>query len=580
MTAKLTISPELKLPAEAVTQTFGIVAKRGVGKTNTSVVITEEMLRAGHQVVIADPVGVWWGLRAAANGKDPGLPIIVMGGDHGDVPLELAAGGLVADFIVDSRQSVLLDLARFRKGEQVRFMTDFCERLYHRNREPLHLVLDEADAFAPQKPFKGQERLLGAVEDLVRRGRARGLGITLITQRSAVINKNVLSQVEVLIAMRTIGPQDRAAIEAWIEVHGTEEQKAELLASLPSLPIGTAWFWSPGWLDIFKKVQVRKRDTFDSSATPKVGERPRAPKKMAAVDLEQLKVRIAATIEKQKAEDPRELKKRVAELEAQLKKAAAAKPAPAPKEKRVEVPVPLVTDKQLARMEQVVARAEKVKAKLESFSESLEAGLDDVINLCKEVHDGVQAAKQRFAIPVPVLVERRPFPAPPSRPQARSPRPSSSGPGEDLPKGERVVLIAVAQYPDGVTREQLTVLTGYKRSSRDTYLQRLRERGHVEPTGDVIRATDAGVAALGDFEPLPTGDALLLHWLGRLPEGERRVLEVVVGAYPKAVDRDKISDVTDYKRSSRDTYLQRLGARKLITTEGRGGVRAAEELFS
>jgi hypothetical protein len=43
--------------------------------------------------VIADPVGVTWGLRAAANGKDPGRPIIVMGGDHGDVPLEGAAVG-------------------------------------------------------------------------------------------------------------------------------------------------------------------------------------------------------------------------------------------------------------------------------------------------------------------------------------------------------------------------------------------------------------------------------------------------------------------------------------------------------
>ena len=34
------------------------------------------------------------------------------------------------------------------------------------------------------------------MEDLVRRGRARGLGITLITQRPAVLNKDVLTQVD------------------------------------------------------------------------------------------------------------------------------------------------------------------------------------------------------------------------------------------------------------------------------------------------------------------------------------------------------------------------------------------------
>ena len=70
---------------------------------------------------------------------------------------------------------------------------------------------------------------------------ARGIGVTLVTQRAAVLNKDVLTQAEVLIALHTIAPQDRDAIDAWIWVHGTPEQREELMASLPSLPIGTAW---------------------------------------------------------------------------------------------------------------------------------------------------------------------------------------------------------------------------------------------------------------------------------------------------------------------------------------------------
>jgi DNA helicase HerA-like ATPase len=155
--ATLQISNDLQLPAEAVTETFAILAKRGAGKTYTAAVMVEELLQAGLQVVVVDPVGVWWGLRSSADGQQEGLPIVIIGGEHGDVPHEVGAGEIIADLVVDEGLSVALDLSHLRKGEQTRFMMEFAEQLYHKNRQPLHLVLDEADAFAPQRPMKGQE---------------------------------------------------------------------------------------------------------------------------------------------------------------------------------------------------------------------------------------------------------------------------------------------------------------------------------------------------------------------------------------------------------------------------------------
>ncbi len=147
----LSIGVGLELPEEAVTETFAILGKRGVGKTTTARVLAEELLEVGLPVLILDPTGVWWGLRTSADGKRDGYPVIIFGGDHADVPLKETAGTLIADVIVSQRISAVLDLSSLSKSGTRRFSTDLLDRLYHRNREPLHVVIDEADLLAPQR---------------------------------------------------------------------------------------------------------------------------------------------------------------------------------------------------------------------------------------------------------------------------------------------------------------------------------------------------------------------------------------------------------------------------------------------
>lgn len=93
---KLHFAPGLSLPVEAVTQTFGFVGKRGSGKTYGALKLAELFLGADAQVVAIDPVGKWWSLRLGADGKK-GFDIPVLGGHRGDLPLEPAAGALIAD---------------------------------------------------------------------------------------------------------------------------------------------------------------------------------------------------------------------------------------------------------------------------------------------------------------------------------------------------------------------------------------------------------------------------------------------------------------------------------------------------
>src|SRR6185437_6264128 len=313
----LRVSEDLELPLDIVTQTQVILAKKGAGKTYTAAVEIEEALKLKQQVVVLDPTGAWWGLKSSADGDKPGFPIAIFGGEHADIPLEESAGEVVATAIVEQQFSAVIDLSLFRKGQMHRFLVPFLETLYRINRHSLLLIVDEADFAAPQKPWGEEARTLGVMQDIVRRGRIKGLGCAMITQRPQVLNKDVLTQADMLVALRMNHPKDLAAVKEWVDVHSDPAVAKEMMQSLPSLPIGTAWFWAPG-SELMQRTKVRQRETFDSSATPKPGQRVKAPKALATVDIEKLGAEISATVLRAKENSPAELKTKIRKLEAEL----------------------------------------------------------------------------------------------------------------------------------------------------------------------------------------------------------------------------------------------------------------------
>ena len=577
----LKISKDLQLPTDFATQTVAILARKRVGKTYTASVLAEECCENKIPFVVLDPTGAWYGLRSTADGRHAGYPVIIIGGAHGDIPLEFSAGKLIAEFVVENPGYYVLDLSGSESdAEQDRFATAFAQRLYRlkdKHRDPLHLFVDEADSFAPQTPFPNQRPMLGAFEAIVRRGGIRGLGMTMITQRSAVLNNNVLMQAEVLINLQTTGPADIEAVKKWVKLNATKEQQDEFLSSLASLKTGEAWVWSPVWLEVFKKVQIRERRTFNSSATPKVGEKKIEPAKLADVDLAALSEKMSATIEKVKSEDPKILRKKIVDLEREL----ANRPTET-KTEQVTVEVPVFP----------ASLAGAVDLKLENIGGyvfGIEKELKQIREDCLAIRSLIteEAAKAKAAPHglAHAVASGRSFQNNTTTPtnfrELQVPRPSAptlSHPST-LPEGEKKCLIVAAQTGSGATREQITILSGYKRSTRDAYIQRLGQKGYVTVSGGLVSATAEGIAALGsDYEPLPTGRELQDYWLERLPEGEAKVLRVALNFYPRGVDRDTISQQTDYKRSTRDAYIQRLGVRKLVSASG-GLVTASENLF-
>jgi hypothetical protein len=282
------------LSTEALDDRIAIVGTAGSGKTYAAKGFVERLLASGARVAIVDPLGVWWGLRACADGAAPGYPVVVFGGRHADVPITAEMAAALGRLIAGQALACVVDLSDLgSSAARRRFMAAFAEALYETNEEPLHLVLDEADLWAPQRPIKGWEGLLGHIEEIVRRGRVRGFIPWLITQRPAVVHKDVLSQADILIAMKLTASQDRDAIGAWIEGQADRQEGKRILGELPRLKQGEGYLWAPAH-GILQRVRFPAIRTFDSSRTPRRGERLALPRTLAEVDLTAVVAALAA----------------------------------------------------------------------------------------------------------------------------------------------------------------------------------------------------------------------------------------------------------------------------------------------
>jgi len=256
------------LPPSALDERLAIVGTSGSGKTYAAKGLIERVMAGGGRVCVVDPLGVWWGLGRGMDGAAPPFPVAVFGGAHADVPFGPGMGAALGCLVGAQPMVCVVDVSDFGSASARRlFMTAFTEALYAANTEPLHLVLDEADLWAPQPTQPDGLELLGRVEEIVRRGRVRGFVPWLITQRPAVLHKDVLSQADILVSMKLTSSQDRAAVGRWIEGQADRAEGRRILGALPRLGRGEGWVWAPG-NRVLARVAFPRIRTLDSSQTP------------------------------------------------------------------------------------------------------------------------------------------------------------------------------------------------------------------------------------------------------------------------------------------------------------------------
>ena len=452
------------LPTAALDDRIAIVGTAGSGKTYTAKGFVERLFDARARVTIVDPLGVWWGLRAGAAGAG-GYPVVVFGGRHADVPITAGMGVPLGQLIARQALASVVDLSELGSNAARRqFMAAFAEAIYEANEEPLHLVFDEADLWAPQRPIKGWEGLLGHIEEIVRRGRVRGFIPWLITQRPAVVHKDVLSQADILITMKLTSSQDREAIGAWIEGQADRQEGRRILAELPRLRQGEGYLWAPGHA-LLERVQFPAIRTFDSSRTPRRGERPVVPRTLAEVDLTAITAALAAA----SMSDPD-------------------KPAP-------------TNDRQLAELQGELAAAKQRIAELEQENRDLIERLEQIVALAFGLFSTAKPAR---------TTEQRPATHPGVVPRPRPRASSSHGADGDIQGAARKLLIAAAQHaPARFTWGQLATLAGLKPSGGhfNAGRKQLRQNGYIDENKDLVGVTKAGLKAAGTVPSAPSTPA-------------------------------------------------------------------------
>lgn len=549
------------IPTAALAHHIAFLGKTGSGKSNGAKVIAEEALDAGERVCVIDPTGAWWGLRLKASGKPSSYPVVIFGGLHGDVAIGPNHGAAVADVIATSATPAVIDTRLMTVGARTQFFTDFAETLLRKNRGPLRLIIDEAHVFAPQgrvaDPNSG--KMLHAANNLVSLGRSIGLRIIMISQRPAKLHKDSLTQVETLVAMRLIAPQDRSAVQDWIAEWADKDQGKEIIASLPSLPTGDAWVWSPE-ADFLKRVHFPLARTYDSSKAPIASEEGPELKPLDLAAVNELLDKAATDL---KANDPRLLKTEVARLQRELAAARKAEPAPAWPDQRQEIEQ-LRTD-----LSHALGRAEDAEKRLGAIGTILDRPVEIV---------AVKPAPKHYSSTSPPFVDAR----------CRLTEKPTRVIREEQPVGEvpsgcsKPLAVLAAVYPGGMTEAQWATAAGYKRTGGTwkEYRSRLKRADMIEQRGGLYYATDLGASSAGEVELPPAAGPELARWWGERISGTPRLIEVLIEAHPRPLTRNELGDRLAMVPTGGTfkEYISRL-KRNGIATERDGELRLSAEVM-
>ncbi|MGI0100452.1 MAG: ATP-binding protein [Candidatus Micrarchaeaceae archaeon] len=246
----INLAPGFDIDIQAIMTGRGcIIGQSGSGKSFLAGVMAEELCRSNMPLCVIDTEGEYASLKGISN-------VIIVGGANSDVGVDIDYQKLFSASI-SSELPVVLDVSdAVDKKEIVYRALEALYKVENNARKPYLVMIEEADKFAPQIISKEPN----VIEEISVRGRKRGIGLLIATQRPANISKNVLSQCSYGFIGRLTIENDLNAIKILFESRSR-------LVSITKLGVGE---FIPFGLGDAKKFKVKPRSAKHTGMTPVV----------------------------------------------------------------------------------------------------------------------------------------------------------------------------------------------------------------------------------------------------------------------------------------------------------------------
>jgi FtsZ-binding cell division protein ZapB len=247
----------VSLPVVQVLTGRGFVTgKSGSGKSNTASVVIEELLDAGYPVLIVDTDGEYYGLKEE-------YELLHAGADEEcDIQVSPEHAEKLANLALEENVPIILDVSGYLDEDVAdELLRETARHLFAREKKlkkPFLLVVEEVHEYLPQKGGGGETGKM--LIKIGKRGRKHGLGLLGISQRPADVKKDFITQANWLVWHRLTWDNDTKVVGRVVD-DAYEEAVAEL-------GDGEA-FVQTDWTDSeVRRVQFRRKRTFDAGATP------------------------------------------------------------------------------------------------------------------------------------------------------------------------------------------------------------------------------------------------------------------------------------------------------------------------
>ena len=481
------------------------------------------------QHLVIDPEGEYRTLREVFDD----YLILGAGGDL-SVTSESVGGAVRA--LVPAGANLILDLSDYGEDERDAICAAAVDNLMALKRQAgrhLLVVCDEVQTLAPQSASSGAS--LNALTDLALRGRKRGFGLVISTQRLAMVNKNLLAMCSNrLFGLTTLGNDLRRAAE---ELGFNSRERSKLKTLQP----GEFFAFGPAISQ--EVVRVRSAPVLSTHPTPGSVIPPAPPAGEALTKL----------LSKLKEAEPED--------------AEGGEKAPALPEEEIKARVDAAVAARLdARVSAAVAEARR---EWDGEHEALRERLQALSSKLTEIHalSGTLLAEESAPSAKGVATPLEAPVSPPAEAQSAAEQKRSTlesdpplaveADTEPLSTKERRFLDTLASLHTlglrEIGREVAAPLSGqsHRSSAYTALLTDLNKRGLLTyPAPGALALTEAG-RALARSAPIPLTDAALqAAWLGQLEPYEERLARELLNAHPRPLSRDELSVLSGYSAAS------------------------------